>query len=115
MTVPLGTAVPIRRTGALDAFFPEADRAALPATGGTVASAATLATVRRQGFYVVDQLYPNSVATGAPITDGQGAVIASLNVVGPKVRIGKATARRFGELTAVAARSISDSLSGSEA
>jgi IclR family acetate operon transcriptional repressor len=114
MTVPLGTAVPIRRNGALDAFLPDAERTALPAADGAVASAAALATIRKQGFYIVDQLYPNSVATGAPITDGEGVVIASLNVVGPKVRIGKTSARRFGELTAMAAHSLSDSLSGSE-
>lgn len=114
MTVPLGTVVPITRTGALDAFLPAPERATLPPANEVHVSPAALTSVRRQGYYVVDQLYPNSVAAGAPITDGNGVVIASINVVGPKVRIGRTTARRFGELTATAARSLSDSLSGSE-
>ncbi len=114
MTVPLGTVAPITRTGALDAFFPAPERAMLPPANEVHVSPAALAAVRKQGYYVVDQLYPNSVAAGAPITDGNDVVIASINVVGPKARIGRTTARRFGELTAAAARSLSDSLSGSE-
>lgn len=114
MTVPLGTVVPVRQTGALDAFFPETERTALPRADGARTTASTIATVRRQGYYVVDQLYPNSVAAGSPITDGAGTVVGSLNVVGPKARIARQTARHLGELTRVAARSISDALGGTD-
>lgn len=112
MTVPLGTAVPIVRSGALDSFLSESERSTLPSLDGRPPSDAARDTVRRQGYFVVDQLYPNSVAVGAPVTEGTGVVVAALIVVGPKARIGKVTAKHIGEHTARAARSLSDALGG---
>ena len=105
MTVPVGMVVPLVRGAAFDAFLDDAERDTLPAT--TSPTPAAIRTVRRNGYFVIDELYPNAIAAGAPVFDGSGRPVASITVVGPKARISSATARRFGERAAAAASAIS--------
>jgi IclR family acetate operon transcriptional repressor len=109
MTVPIGMVVPMRQSAALDAFLPDDERTALPIVH-PVPSAALLATVRRQHFFVLDELYPNAIAAGAPIVDARNRPVAAVTIVGPKVRITKPDARRLGELASRTARAISNSV-----
>ncbi len=105
MTVPVGMVVPMRQSAAFDAFLPETDRHRLP-TVRPAPSAAALDAVRRNGYFVIDELYENSIAAGAPILDRRGTPVATITIVGPKVRVTKAVARKFGSMAAVAAATI---------
>ncbi len=111
ITVPLGMVVPIHHGAAFDAFLADADRLQLPLIGA-IPTAAALRTVRRDGFFVVDSPYPNAIGAGAPIFDGRDAPIATITIVGPKVRITKTDARRLGALAATTAAAISKVLAG---
>jgi IclR family transcriptional regulator, acetate operon repressor len=102
MTVPLGMAVQMHQSAAFDAFLPDAERDELP-TVRPVPSAAAVTAVRRDGFFVIDELYENAIAAGAPVMSARGAPIATIIVVGPKVRVTKAAAKRFGQMAARAA------------
>src|SRR5262245_43711330 len=95
MTVPVGMVVPMRRSGAFDAFLSDDERAQLP-PAAREPSASQFEAVRQQGFFVIDELYENAIAAGAPIMSGRGMPIATVTVVGPKVRITSADARRIG-------------------
>lgn len=106
MTVPIGMVVPIRQGAAFDAFLPDDERALLPAMHAKPTPAA-LKAVRRDGFFVIDSLYPNAIAAGAPIFDPRGTPIATITIVGPKVRISKLEARRLGERAAATAALLS--------
>lgn len=111
MTVPIGMVVPMRQSAAIDSWLPAAERTALP-MADTRPSAATLARVREQGFFVIDEMYPNAVAAGAPIMDVRGRPVASITVVGPKARITRAAARTLGERAARAAAVVTAANSG---
>jgi len=104
MTVPVGMAVPLVQSAAFDAFLPEHERALLPLAARAPAPSA-VRSVRRNGFFVIEELYPNAIAAGAPIF-ANGEPIAAITIVGPKVRINATAARRFGELAAAAATTI---------
>jgi len=104
MTVPVGMVVPMRQSAAFDAFLPDAERLLLPGID-PAPSDADVQRVRRDGYFVIDELYPNAIAAGAPINDSRGVPIATITVVGPKVRVTKAAARRIG---AQAARTAAD-------
>ncbi len=117
MTVPVGTVVPISATGAFDSFLSDDDRARLaeiePRSANTRrASKRTIAEVLSSGFFVLDDLYPNAIAAGAPVFNGHGAPVAAVTVVAPRARVSKATAHQFGELAARTSKAISASLSG---
>jgi len=96
MTVPVGMVVPMRQTAAFDAFLAPDERSQLPPTPAGTASPASVEAVRRDGYFVIDELYENSIAAGAPISDGRGVPIATITIVGPRVRVTKAAARQFG-------------------
>jgi IclR family acetate operon transcriptional repressor len=80
MTVPVGTVVPIS------------------------------ADLQANSFFVLDDLYPNAIAAGAPVLGEQRGLLASITVVGPRVRVSKATAHHFGELAAATSAAIAISL-----
>lgn len=102
MTVPVGMVVPLRQGAAFDAFLVDDERAALPPTAPPPA-AATLAEVRRLGYFVIDEMYPNAIAAGAPVFDRRGTPIATITVVAPKARVSRLAARKLGELSVQAA------------
>ncbi|CAB4858529.1 unannotated protein [freshwater metagenome] len=111
MTVPIGTAVPITRAAAFDAFLTDTDRAELPPPPEPPTKRA-LAHVRSTGFFVLDDLYPNAVAAGAPVFDQHGTPVGSVTVVGPRARVDATAARHFGELAAATAQRIGAALAG---
>ena len=111
MTVPIGTVVPLTRSAAFDAFLADSDRAQL-APSSVSPTKRAMAHVRSAGFFVLDDLYPNAMAAGAPIFDEHDIPVGSLTVVGPRVRVDANMAHHFGELTAAAAAAIGTSLSG---
>lgn len=111
MTVPIGMVVPMRQSAAFDAWLTDDDRGSLPVVHPSPAPAA-LSAVRRQGFFVIDEMYPNAVAAGAPIMDGSGRPVATVTVVAPKVRITRSAARHMGEHAARAAAQITAASSG---
>ena len=102
MTVPIGMVVPLRQSAAFDAWLSDEERLALPAVE-PAPSAASLTAARRQGYFVIDEMYPNAIAAGAPVMDRQRRPVATIVVVGPKVRITRAAARSLGERAARAA------------
>ena len=115
MTVPVGTAVPITRSGAFDSFLSDADRELLAAADGQAhvtnrSSAQHLADVRSVGYFVLDDLYPNAIAAGSPVFNANGAPIACVTVVGPRARVDTTIANRFGALAAATASAISASI-----
>ena len=115
MTVPVGTAVPISRSGAFDSFLSDADRDLLAAGDAQAevtdrASAQHLADVRSVGYFVLDDLYPNAIAAGAPVFNAHATPVACVTVVGPRARVDKTIAHRFGELSATTAAAISASI-----
>lgn len=105
LTVPLGTSVAISRIGALDAFLAPADVAAIPEPA-IAPDPATLAAALRNGYYVLDDEYPSSVAVGAPVRDERHRVVGSLVVVAPRSRLAAAERRRVGELVSAAAAAV---------
>ena len=110
MTVPIGMVVEMRQSAAFDAFLDPAERATLPAMH-PAPSAATLATVRRTGYFLIDELYPNAIAAGAPVLNGRGVPIATITVVAPKVRVAKVAAKRLGQMAVVTAAAVTESAS----
>lgn len=110
MTVPIGMVVPMRQSAAFDAFLADDERSRLP-TVDAGPSPAVLKAVRRDGFYVIDSIYPNAIAAGAPVFDTSGTPIATITIVGPKVRISRAQARQLGQRAAVTAATLSSSAS----
>ena len=102
MTVPLGMVVPMHQSAAFDAFLPDAERHELPRVHPAPGPAA-VATVRRDGYFVIDELYENAIAAGAPVMSARGQAVATVIVVAPKVRVTKAAAKRFGQLAAKSA------------
>lgn len=111
MTVPVGMVVPIRQGAGFDAWLPEDERRGLP-RADTAPAPAALSRWREQGFFVIDEMYPNAIAAGAPIMDRHGRPVATITVVGPKVRITRAVARALGERAARAAALITAASSG---
>ncbi|MCU1394148.1 MAG: IclR family transcriptional regulator [Ilumatobacteraceae bacterium] len=111
MTVPVGMVVPMGQAAAFDAFLPDAERAMLP-TLQPVPSEATLAAVRRTGYFVIDEMYPNSIAAGSPVFDRRGLPIGTITVVAPKVRVGRAAARKLGEVAARTAAGVTSAMAG---
>jgi DNA-binding IclR family transcriptional regulator len=107
MTVPIGMVVPIRQGGAFDAWLSDEERSALPHLA-RVPSAAALAAVRNNGYFVIDEMYPNAIAAGAPVFDRHGRPIATITIVAPKARVNKAAARKLGERSAVTAGRVTD-------
>ncbi len=110
MTVPVGMVVPIVQSAAFDAFLEPAERSTLPEIR-PAPSAATLATVRRTGYFLIDELYPNAIAAGAPVRNGRGAPIATITVVAPKVRVTRAAAKHLGRLAVATASAVAASAS----
>ncbi|MEO6125287.1 MAG: helix-turn-helix domain-containing protein [Ilumatobacteraceae bacterium] len=108
MTVPIGMAVPLVQGAAFDAFLPDQQRALLP-IATRVPAASAVRTVRRNGYFVIDELYPNAIAAGAPIFVGD-VPVATITVVGPKARINTVAARHLGELAAMAAARVTAAL-----
>lgn len=111
MTVPIGMVVPMRQGAAFDAFLTEDERAQLPMTR-PAPTKARVEAVRNEGFFVIDELYPNAIAAGAPIMDARGTPIATITIVGPKVRITRPIARRLGRRAALTAALITASTAG---
>jgi DNA-binding IclR family transcriptional regulator len=105
MTVPIGTEVPLTRTGALDAFLPADERASLP-DGPLPLPARSLATTRRAGYFVIDSMYPHAVAVGSPLFDERSHVVGSVLVVGPRERLPRRSYRGMGTLVLAAAAAI---------
>jgi IclR family acetate operon transcriptional repressor len=115
MTVPIGTVVPLSAAGAFDTFLSDADQEHLvnvqPMAGRPrTLSKRAIANVRAAGFYVLDDMYPSSMAAGAPVFSEHNAPIASVTVVGPRARVSKPMAHHFGELAAATAAAIGASL-----
>lgn len=102
MTVPLGMAVQMRQSAAFDAFLSDEERSALPVVR-PAPSVVAIAATRRDGYFVIDELYENAIAAGAPIMSTRGTPVATVIVVGPKVRVTKAAAKRFGHQAALTA------------
>ncbi len=111
MTVPVGMVVPIRQGGAFDAWLSDDERDTLPHLA-RVPSPAALATVRANGYFVIDEMYPNAIASGAPVFDRHGRPIATITIVAPKARVNKAAARRLGERAAATASRVTDAATG---
>ena len=117
MTVPVGTVVTMSSTGTFEAFLSKDDQTRLaalepPAGSPRRPSKRVIAGVRSNGFFVLDDLYPNAIAAGAPVFNEHGNPLASVTVVAPRARASKATAQHFGELAAIAAEAIRASLGG---
>ena len=111
MTVPTGMVVPLRRGAAFDAWLPADERAALaPASPPTTTS--DVDAVRANGYFVIDEMYPNAIAAGAPVFDRRGAPIATITIVAPKARVSKAAARKLGELAARTAALVTQATAG---
>jgi IclR family transcriptional regulator, acetate operon repressor len=111
MTVPIGMVVPLRRSAAFDAFLSDDERNALPPSDPSPTET-QFDAVRRDGYFVIDELYENAIAAGAPIMNARGAPIATVTVVGPKVRITKAEARSIGQRAAQVAALITAASTG---
>ena len=107
MTVPIGMVVPIGRGGAFDAWLPDSELATLP-SAESVPPASMIAAVRRAGYFVIDEMYPNVIASGAPVFDRHARPIATITIVAPRARVSKAAARRLGELAAAVAARVTD-------
>ncbi|MCU1399176.1 MAG: IclR family transcriptional regulator [Acidimicrobiales bacterium] len=105
MTVPIGMVVPMRQGATFDAFLPDAERATLPRVQPPPTSAA-LAAVRRAGYFLVDELYPNAIAAGAPVFDRRGVPVATITVVAPRVRVNRTGAKQLGEMAASTAMAV---------
>lgn len=105
MTVPIGTEAPLARSGALDAFLPDDERALLP-EGVVDIDDTERAAIRAAGFYVVDGMYPHSAAVGAPLCDRAGRLVGTLVVVGPRERMPRSSFPRLGALVRQAAEAI---------
>jgi DNA-binding IclR family transcriptional regulator len=109
MTVPIGTEAPMLRGGGLDAFLTVDERRLLQSSGRAM-SAAAIESIRRDGYFVLDSMYPHASAVGAPVWSRsaqrrsvEGAVI----VVGPRERIGAAGFARLGPIVSDTAAAIS--------
>jgi IclR family transcriptional regulator, acetate operon repressor len=111
MTVPVGMVVPIRQGGAFDAFLADAERAALPRVT-PMPTAAALDTVRASGYFVIDEMYPNAIAAGAPVFDRRDTPIATITIVAPKARVSKAGAKKLGEASARTAATVTVATTG---
>jgi len=109
MTVPIGTEAPMLRGGGLDAFLTDDERRSLPASQHPMAGDALQSTLRN-GYFVLDSMYPHASAVGAPVWSGPGRariVGGAVIVVGPRERIGAASYQRLGPLVRDAAAAIS--------
>jgi len=111
MTVPIGMVVPLRRGAAFDAWLPDDERAALPETS-PVASQADVDAVLANGYFVIDEMYPNAIASGAPVFNRRGAPIATITIVAPKARVNKTAARKLGERAARSAALVTQATAG---
>jgi len=111
MTVPIGMVVPLRRGAAFDAWLSDDERAGLPETSPE-ATKADLDAVRANGYWVIDEMYPNAVASGAPVFNRRGTAIATITIVAPKARVNKAAARKLGELAARTAALVTQATTG---
>ncbi len=116
----VGRLVPLHAT-ALGKVLVAYGVAALPAgplerlTDRTVtdrgALGAELDEVRRRGWAVTDgELEPGLVAVAAPVFGPRGAVVASLSVTGPSVRLGRARVRELAGHCADQALALSETL-----
>lgn len=108
MTVPTGTEVPMQRSGTLDAFLDDDERATLELAQGTdEPSHRQLDQTRRAGYFVIDGMYPHSTAVGAPLFDTAGRVAGTVLVVGPRERLPRERHGELGRAVAAAAHAIS--------
>jgi len=111
MTVPIGMVVPLRQGAAFDAWLPDDEREALPKLSPGVTKA-DLDAVRANGYWVIDEMYPNAVASGAPVFNRRGVPIATITIVAPKARVNKAAARKLGEMSARTAALVTQAAAG---
>jgi IclR family acetate operon transcriptional repressor len=111
MTVPIGMVVPLRQGAAFDAWLADDERAELP-KASPAASKADVDAVRANGYFVIDEMYPNAIASGAPVFNRRGAPIATITIVAPKARVNKAAARKLGELSARTAALVTQAAAG---
>jgi len=111
MTVPIGMVVPLRRGAAFDAWLSDDERAALPQST-PAATKTDLDAVRASGYWVIDEMYPNAVASGAPVFNRRGAPIATITIVAPKARVNKTAARKLGEMAARTAALVTQATTG---
>jgi DNA-binding IclR family transcriptional regulator len=64
--------------------------------------------VRARGYATaVEELEPGLWAVAAPVRDGTGAVVASLSISGPTVRLRRGLLHRLGRLLVVEGRDLS--------
>ena len=111
MTVPIGMVVPLRRGAAFDVWLPDDERAALPESSAAVTDA-DVEAVRASGYFVIDEMYPNAIASGAPVFNRRGVPIATITIVAPKARVSKAAARKLGEIAARTAGLVTQATAG---
>ena len=111
ITVPIGMDVPLRQGASFDVFLPTADRDRLPLMD-PMPSPAAIDAVRRQGWFVIDEIYPNTIAAGSPVFDRAGRAVAALIILGPRVRVSKTEARSLAERAATTARDIALAIAG---
>lgn len=109
MTVPIGTEAPMLRGGGLDAFLSDDERRVLPVSQHPM-SAKAIESTRRDGYFVLDSMYPHASAVGAPLWTRAAAartVGGAVVVVGPRERIAAASHVRLGAIVRDAAAAIS--------
>jgi IclR family transcriptional regulator, acetate operon repressor len=109
MTVPIGTEAPMMRGGGLDAFLSAEEREALPPSEHPM-SAAAMRSTSRNGYFVLDSMYPHASAVGAPVwsrSAGTNTVGGVVIVVGPRERIAAASTARLGAIVRDVAAAIS--------
>lgn len=109
MSVPIGTEAPMLRGGGLDAFLTDDERHLLQPSSHPMSAAAVKAALRN-GFFVLDSMYPHASAVGAPVWSRVGAqrsVGGVVIVVGPRERVAAAGYDRLGPIVREAAAAIS--------
>jgi DNA-binding IclR family transcriptional regulator len=111
-TVPVGARLSMAAGSAahvLTAWAPRDDVADLLA--GARFSGRILAEVRRRGWaQSVGEREPGVASVSAPVTDGEGAVVAAISVSGPIERLGRRPGLRMATAVVAAGRALSQRL-----
>ncbi len=99
---------------AIEALLPQASFAGLrpraPSDGADLYR--RIRATRHRGYATVDEEFePGLVGAAAPVRDFSGQIIASVNVSGPKFRLGRRL-RATGETVAAAAQALSEAMLG---